>query len=207
MKVTILLLCMLGLARADILSLVETNLEPDLSASPCQLNDADLAKLDPNIKHVIVRGLSAQDKFVIDTTHLLSRLDYRVCTVPSSDTTSTAADIPTDSVSLRANGRQVIYYGKRDASSLVRFVQQTDQRLTSLPYEVIANKMDKKAYEHVNVPKVVAYFVDSNSPEFQTFVEAASQLAPMTPCYVVHNQTVSIQNDLNKSVTKLLSSS
>lgn len=196
MKSMIIILFLLGAARADILSLVDTNLEPDLSASPCQLIDVDVAKLDGNIKHVLVHGLPAQDKFVLAATQLLSRLGYRVCTIASATATaatSTSSGVPADSVTILANGRRVIYHGKRDAPSLLRYVQQTELRLTSAPYEVIATKLDKKAYDHVNVPKVVGYFADDvNAAEFRAFVEAAAQLAPMTPCYVVHDPAVSI---------------
>lgn len=185
----IVLLCLLASCQADILSLVDTELEPDLSASPCQLAEADVGRLDPALKHVLVHALPAENKFVQDATHSLSRLGYRVCVVASASATA--------AINIHWNGRQVVYHGKRDAPALLRFIQQTELRLSSPPYEVIGNKMHKKAYEHVNVPKLVGYFADSNSLEFQTFVQAASQLSPNTPCYVVHDQAVSNLHSFN----------
>lgn len=111
----------------------------------------------------------------------MSPYGYKVCTV---------TDATTQLVSVHINGRRVVYYGKRDVLSLSRFVQQLDNKLTSLPYEVIATKMDKKAFEHVIVPKVVGFFHDNSSAHFASFVEAARQLSPNIPFYVVHDPRV-----------------
>lgn len=185
------LLALVCLAKADFLSLIETNVEPDPNASPCQLTEADTAQLDPTVKHILVRGLTADNKFVQDATHYLSRMDYRVCIV-------TGAQPNSEPVTFVWNGRKTVYYGKRDVHSLIRFVQQVESRLTLLPYETIASKMDKKAFDHVFVPKVVGYFPDPNSVGFSAFVEAASQLSPTIPCYVVHDQALAAKLRLNQ---------
>jgi len=90
--------------------------------------------------------------------------------------------------------RKVVYYGKRNGETLARFVQKLSARYlsTQQPFQIISNKLEKKAFERLVVPKVVAYFPDTTAPAFAEYQAAARQLTPNPPFYVVHDPKVSI---------------
>ena len=192
MKFSIFVLSLISLcvsSNAKLLDLIELEVTPDLNAPLCDLSDVNLAINDKTNNYVLVDSSTVADsEFVRKSSQLLASISFKLCTVPSNS-------LESDIVVLRSGGFKTFFYGKRDAYTLVRYVQQLGQQVGDIPYRTIHNKMDKKAFEHLVVPKVLAYFPDITAPAFAEFQLVAGQLSPNPPFYVVHDPLV-IKNHL-----------
>ncbi|XP_022236294.1 calsequestrin-1-like [Limulus polyphemus] len=82
-------------------------------------------------------------------------------------------------------GKRTVYHGRRTAASLVSFVLQVN----SSEVKVISGKLDKIAFDSINQPKVVGFFM-KGTPDFQAFQEAAGAFLPSVPFYVTFDRTV-----------------
>ncbi|OTF78455.1 calsequestrin-2-like protein [Euroglyphus maynei] len=191
-----IILAVCSFVRADrILDLIE--IRPSLVASDqstiCQLNENELKSLltsseqsTNNQKYILIKIHENEDSFVNDIRSQLFALGYKVCSFKLLPVSFNVANITI----VNNDGHVIPYYGRRDPSTLVRFLAHLEQRISKSPYHTINGKLDKKAYEHVLEPKIIAYFPDITAPAFAQFQQAAKLMAPNPPFFVVHDPQV-----------------
>ncbi|KAH9415838.1 Calsequestrin-2 [Dermatophagoides pteronyssinus] len=198
----ILTICVL--VRADrILDLIELRPSSIAYDQPtiCQLNENEVKSLltlseqsTNNQKSILIRIHENEDSFINDIRSQLSALGYRVCSFESSHESLVVANITI----VNNDGHVIPYYGRRDPSTLIRFLAHLEQRISKSPYHTINGKLDKKAYEHVLEPKIIAYYPDITAPAFTQFQQAAKLMAPSPPFFVVHDPQLAAKFRLNQ---------
>ena len=190
-----------GSAQAfDIHTLLDSDPQTDPNAKPCQLTQTKMDQILTPSTGATVDSTNT-GKFILisdklsatlaqNAAQLLSSAGFEVCQASSGQ------QLPGDVTIILPGARQIVYYGKRNAETLYRFVQKLDARYSSTGprFTTITNKMEKKAFERLVVPKVVAFFPNPTSDAaFVEFQQAANQLAPNPPFYVVHDAHVSFR--------------
>ena len=180
--------------------LIDFERKVDRNVKPCQLTSERMNEiLNPtnqigsNGKFVLIN--SKFEEFAIDSAPLLHTIDFQVCTIENNNNNNneqTAKTFGDVTIVLQSIPRNIVYYGKHNADVLYRFVQKLDHRYSFMtnPVQSITNKMEKKAFEHVNGPKVVAYFPDTTAPAMAEYVQAARQLSPNPPFYLIQDPKV-----------------
>lgn len=88
-------------------------------------------------------------------------------------------------VHIYREGKRTLYHGRRTAASLLSFLLQVN----SSEVKVISGKLDKIAFDNVNQPKVVGFFM-KETPDFLAYQEAAKTFFPSVPFYVTFDRTV-----------------
>lgn len=180
--------------------LIDFERKVDRNVKPCQLTSERMNEiLNPtnqigsNGKFVLIN--SKFEEFAIDSAPLLHTIDFQVCTIENNNNNNneqTAKTFGDVTIVLQSIPRNIVYYGKHNADVLYRFVQKLDHRYSFMtnPVQSITNKMEKKAFEHVNGPKVVAYFPDTTAPAMAEYVQAARQLSPNPPFYLIQDPKI-----------------
>ena len=176
----------------DIHSLLNSDPQIDPNAKACQLTQAQVDELlsgtATEAKSHIVISSKLSATFADNSAQLLSSSGFQVC---ETDASQLAGDVV---VILQPGAKSIVYYGKRNAETLNLFVQKLSARYASAGpmFNTITNKMERKAFERLVVPKVVAFYPDPTTDvAFAEFQQAARQLAPNPPFYVVHDAHVS----------------
>ncbi|RWS28848.1 Calsequestrin-2-like protein [Leptotrombidium deliense] len=82
-------------------------------------------------------------------------------------------------------GKKYQYFGRRDALSLLSFVLKLNE---NRQIKEINGKLDKIAYDTIQSPKVVGFFMQGTA-DYNEFVAAAALFSPSIPFFVVTDRT------------------
>uniref|UniRef100_A0A834RCZ8 Calsequestrin n=1 Tax=Sarcoptes scabiei TaxID=52283 RepID=A0A834RCZ8_SARSC len=162
-----------------------------VTTQACRLNDDQLQSLiaygpiQKEQKYVLIRENPNDEVFIKQSLRPLANLGYQICIFDEHSSQNPSANI---TILIEA-GHLIRYNGRHDVDTLVRFVANLEQRFSQLPYQTISSKLDKKAYEHVLEPKIIAYFPDKTAPGFAEFEKAAKKMSPNPQFFVVHDPT------------------
>lgn len=201
----------------DIHSLLNADSAVDANAKPCQLTQSQLAVLlarsgspqtppttttEPSQKYILLSSL-LPEAFAQAAAQRLTSTGYQVCQV--AVTPGEANHLPGE-VTLLADpsgaAQPIVYYGKRNADTLALFAERLDARYSAsgagAAFSTITNRMEKKAFERLQGAKVIGFFPDPTAdPAFLEYQQAARQLSPNPPFFVVHDMHVSAAADID----------
>ncbi|CAG2111686.1 unnamed protein product [Medioppia subpectinata] len=177
-----------GIDWSAILQLPKPAASP--TATVCQLNSQTLDQFiqqNANTGVVVIRrdastsGQSA-DNFGQQSAQLLANKNIAVCELSVDGQTVGGQG---SEVVVYMNGKLHPYYGRRSASALLSFVL----KLTTTHVRLITGKLDKKAYDLVNGPKLVGFFMPS-TPDLIAYETVAAKYSPDVPFYLVTDRMV-----------------
>lgn len=84
-------------------------------------------------------------------------------------------------------GRGFPYYGKRSTRALLNHIFKVNGTQVS----IITGKIDKKAFDTIDQPKAIGFFMQG-TPEHQAYLEVAARLTPSILFYVVYDRNVAM---------------
>ncbi|XP_067128301.1 calsequestrin-1-like [Centruroides vittatus] len=127
------------------------------------------------------------DSFTQVTAQVLRKRNVLICEADVSVIKEFLADeqLKSGDVYIYKNARKYRYFGHRSANSLLSFIL----KLNSTQINIITGKLDKIAFDAVEQPRVVGFFM-KNTADYKAFEDASSQFSPEVPFYVVFDRTV-----------------
>lgn len=127
------------------------------------------------------------DSFTEVTAQVLRKRNVLICKADVSVIKEFLADeqLKSGDVYIYKNSRTYRYFGRRSAHSIISFLL----KLNSTQINVISGKLDKIAFDAVELPRVVGFFM-KDTVDYKAFEDASLQFSPEVPFYVVFDRTV-----------------